>query len=298
MKLPPLHALMCFEAVARHMSMKKAAEELSVTPGAISQQIAKLEDLMRVRLFVRGPRAIELTSQGRIYLRAIKPAFSQIAEATQRLRDEGNNNRLTISCTSSFATQWFLPRLPEFESLHPGVEVRISTTNRLVDLLSEGVDFAIRHGTDKFPALESELLLNDNLQVVCSPGLIPANVTFSGPRDILRYTLLHDEHRLDWRLWFRALGVDDSDANCGPVFINSNGVIDAALAGKGIALIRGSLIEQEMAEGRLVSPISAAVTVSTGYHLVYDESALLTRLGKKFRDWIVSRAKSELGRYL
>lgn len=297
MKLPPLHALMFFEAVARHMSMKKAAEELYVTPGAISQQISKLEDLMHVRLFVRGPRYLELTPQGRIYLSAIRPAFLQIAEATQRLQDEQSNNKLTISCTSGFATQWFLPRLPEFERLNPGVEVQINTTNRAVDLLSEGVDFAVRHGRGKFPRLESELLLNDRYCVVCSPKLIPLHTGINTPQDVLEYTLLHDEHRLDWQLWFEAMGIKDADTQRGPVFVNSNGVIEAVLAAKGIALIRGSLIEQELAEGRLIKLISTPTKAATGYFLVYDESALLTRLGRKFREWIVAAAKTESSKF-
>ena len=114
MKLPPLHALMCFEAAARHLSMKKAAEDLCVTSSAVSQQIAKLEEIVNVRLFLRSPRYLELTREGRIYLRAIRPAFNQIAEATQRLMDEGKPNKITISCTSGFAIQWLLPRLPAF----------------------------------------------------------------------------------------------------------------------------------------------------------------------------------------
>ncbi|WP_369790461.1 transcriptional regulator GcvA [Rouxiella sp. WC2420] len=296
MKLPPLHALMCFEAVARNMSMKKAAEELFVTPGAISQQIAKLEDLIQARLFVRGPRYLELTPQGRIYLSAIRPAFLQIEEATQRLKDEKCNNKLTISCTSGFATQWFLPRLPEFEQLNPGVEVQINTTNRVVDLLSEGVDFAVRHGRGKFPRLESELLLNDHYSVVCSPNLISSVNAITDPRDLLAYTLLHDEHRLDWKIWFTAMGLEDADTDRGPVFVKSNGVIEAVLAAKGIALIRESLIEQELAQGRLLSLISTPNNAGTGYFLVYDESALLTRLGRKFRDWIVAKATLETDR--
>ncbi len=150
--------------------MKAAADELCVTSSAVSQQIAKLESMTNSRLFIRSPRRLELTTEGRIYLRAIRPAFNQIAEATQRLMNEGKANKVTVSCTSGFAIQWLLPRLPAFEKANAGVEVQISTTNRQVDLLSEGIDFAIRHGAGDYPGLESECLINDKLLPVCSPG--------------------------------------------------------------------------------------------------------------------------------
>jgi len=297
MKLPPLHALMCFEAAARHLSMKKAAEDLCVTSSAVSQQIAKLEEIMNVRLFLRSPRHLELTPEGRIYLRAIRPAFNQIAEATQRLMDEGKPNKITISCTSGFAIQWLLPRLPAFEKMNPGVEAQISTTNRRVDLLSEGIDFAVRHGTGSYPGLESDCLLNDRLRPVCSPQLIPPEKALSSPLDITRFTLLHDEHRMDWALWFRAVGINNADTDKGPVFVDSNGVIEAALAAKGIALLRGALVREEIESGRLINPLRVAVESPIAYYLVYDESAVLQRMSRRFRDWIVSTAAAEKNEY-
>ena len=297
MKLPPLHALMCFEAAARHLSMKKAAEDLCVTSSAVSQQIAKLEEIMNVRLFLRSPRHLELTPEGRIYLRAIRPAFNQIAEATQRLMDEGKPNKITISCTSGFAIQWLLPRLPAFEKMNPGVEVQISTTNRRVDLLSEGIDFAVRHGMGHYPGLESDCLLNDRLRPVCSPQLISLEKALSSPLDITRFTLLHDEHRMDWALWFRAVGINNADTDKGPVFVDSNGVIEAVLAGKGIALLRGVLVREEIESGRLINPLRVAIESPIAYYLVYDESAVLQRMSRRFRDWIVSTAAAEKNEY-
>lgn len=297
MKLPPLHALMCFEAAARHMSVKRAAEELCVTPSAVSQQISKLEEMLHTRLFIRGARALELTTEGRIYLRAIRPAFNQISEATQRLMDEEKQNSITVSCTSGFAIQWLLPRLPAFEKGHPGVEVHISTTNRQVDLLTEGIDFAVRHGAGRYPGLESECLVNDRLLPVCSPDLIPAGQSLTSLQDLTHYTLLHDEHRMDWAVWFKAAGIAHAIEEKGPVFVDSNGVLEAAIAGKGIALIRRSLIRDELKNGQLVNPLHVAIDSPLAYYLVYDESALLQRLSRKFRDWIVSTAATEKNEY-
>ncbi|ELT9607187.1 MULTISPECIES: transcriptional regulator GcvA [Raoultella] len=297
MKLPPLHALMCFESAARHLSMKKAAEELCVTASAVSQQIAKLEGMIHIRLFIRSPRSLELTDEARIYLRAIRPAFSQIAEATQRLMNEGKSNKITISCTSGFAIQWLLPRLPEFEKENPGVEVQISTTNRRVDLLSEGIDFAVRHGTGYYPGLESECLLNDRLRPVCSPSLVPQEQPLSSPFDITRYTLLHDEHRMDWALWFNAVGIAGADTDKGPVFVDSNGVLEAALAGKGIALIRDELIREELKNGTLINPLRMAIDSPIAYYLVYHESATLQRISRRFRDWLSATAAANKNEY-
>lgn len=297
MKLPPLHALMCFESAARHLSMKKAAEELCVTSSAVSQQIAKLEDMTRMRLFIRSPRSLELTDEARIYLRAIRPAFSQIAEATQRLMNEGKPNKITLSCTSGFAIQWLLPRLAGFEKENPGVEVQISTTNRRVDLLSEGIDFAVRHGTGHYPGLESECLLNDRLRPVCSPRLISQEQPLSSALDITRYTLLHDEHRMDWAVWFNAIGIAGADTDKGPVFVDSNGVLEAALAGKGIALMRSALIREELKHGTLISPLRTAIDSPIAYYLVYDETAILPRISRRFRDWISATAAADKNEY-
>lgn len=268
--------------------MKAAAEELCVTSSAVSQQIAKLENVTNTRLFIRSPRRLELTTEGRIYLRAIRPAFSQIAEATQRLTNDGKANKVTVSCTSGFAIQWLLPRLPAFEKANPGVEVQISTTNRQVDLLSEGIDFAIRHGAGSYPGMESECLVNDKLLPVCSPRLITPEHELSSPNNIAEYTLLHDEHRLDWSVWFRALGITNVNTDTGPVFVDSNGVIEAAIAGKGIALVRSALVREELESGLLINPLKIPVDSPIAYYLVYEESAILQKISRRFRDWITA----------
>lgn len=143
MTLPPLQALICFTAVAQHGSMKAAAETLSISASAVSQQIAKLEAALNVRLFLRGS-CVTLTSEGKSYLRAIQPAFDQIAQATQRLIDGTAQRRISIHCGVEFAMYWLLPRLKGFERYHPQVEVLINTANAEIAWLNEGIDFAFR----------------------------------------------------------------------------------------------------------------------------------------------------------
>jgi LysR family glycine cleavage system transcriptional activator len=200
MKLPPLHALQCFECVGRKLSMKDAADELHVTAAAISQQITKLEEAIGIQLFLRTPRRIELTKAGKEYLRAIKPALTRIAEATENVKDDRESKIITLSCTNGFAMQWLLPRLARFNTMEPNIDVRINTTNRLVDLRVDGIDFAVRHGLGKYGDLEVELLNDDNLQLVCSPHIMPDSEHLLSVEDLKNYTLLHDEHRADWSL--------------------------------------------------------------------------------------------------
>lgn len=267
--------------------MKQAAAELHVTPGAISQQIASLEDKLNCPLFIRSPRALTLTPQGQSYLQAISPAFRRIAAATEQLTQQRAQRAITLSCTSGFATQWLLPRLPRFEQRCPGIELRINTSHRLVDLLTEDVQFAVRHGAGRYPELTAERLLDDELIPVCSPALLARPLT--SPQQLLDYPLLHDEHRQDWALWLKEVGVEAATP-AGAVFTGSNGVIEAAKAGAGIALVRESLVERELAAGQLASPLRHRLRSPLAYYLVYHAAALLSDVNRRFRDWMMAEA--------
>lgn len=156
---------------------------------------------------------------------------------------------MAISCTSGFAIQWVLPRLADFERRYPQIEIQIGTTNRRVDLLSEGIDFAVRHGVGGWPELQAYRLLDDDLMPVCSPQLIAPRRTLTDASDLLQYPLLHDEHREDWALWCEAVGLAPHFARRGPVFTDSNGVTEAAFAGMGMALLRRSFIAPALTQG-------------------------------------------------
>jgi len=293
MKLPPLYAVLCFSAVGRKSSVKMAAEELHVSPAAVSQQIAKLEKTLGIQLLIRSTRRVELTEAGKIYLRQVEPALRRIAEATQRLTRKPGRLAITVSCTVGFAMQWLLPRLPGFQALEPGVDVRINTTNRLVDLLTEEIDFAVRHGSGTYPGLEVERLINDRLHPVCSPSLLPGGAHLSAPADLAPFPLLHDEHRSDWTMWLRAAGADHVDPERGPIFVESKGAIDAAVAGQGIALMRKSMVRDELASGKLVIPFHAAIETPIAYYLVYDRTVLLQKHHERFRKWIIAQADAD-----
>ena len=293
MNLPPLHAVLCFSAVGRKLSVKLAAEELHVSPAAVSQQIAKLEKTLGIQLLIRSTRRVELTDAGRIYLREVEPALRRISEATQRLTRQPERLAITVSCTVGFAMQWLLPRLPSFQVLEPSIDVRINTTNRLVNLLTEEIDFAVRHGLGTYPGLEVERLINDRLHPVCSPSLLPGGCRLSSPVDLASFSLLHDEHRRDWMMWLRSVGADNVDPHQGPIFVESKGAIDAAVAGQGIALVRKSMVREELSSGKLIIPFHTAIETPIAYYLVYDSTALLQKHNERFRKWIVAQADAD-----
>ncbi len=290
--MPPLHAVLCFAIVGRHLSVKLAAQELNVTAGAVSQQVAKLEEMLGLPLFARTSRGMELTEAGKTYLRAVSPALRHIEQATQRIT-QPQAKSVTVSCTPGFAMQWLLPRLPQFQTIHPDIDVRINTTNKLVDLLVDEVDFAVRHGLGAYPGFQVERMIDDRLYPVCSPALLPACKPLLSPADLAACTLLHDEHRDDWRIWLRAAGID-IDPAAGPVFVGSKGAIDAAVAGLGVALVRKSLVQDELASGRLAIAFPAAAEVPIAYHLVYDGAVLLHQHCQRFRQWLLAQAEAQL----
>lgn len=287
-RLPPLRALHCFEAVGRHQALKAAAAELHVTPAAVSQQIGKLEQALGLSLFERHARGLRLTSEGSEYLRDVQHALSHVALATERLRQRHAPKSLTLSCTAGFAMQWLLPRLPDFHRRHPDLEVRLSTSNRLVDLETEPIEFAVRHGLGRYPGLESELLIDDPLVPLCAPQLLKRRRALASAQALESQVLLHDEHRDDWRLWLRAAGVRGALWRHGPVFTDSNGVVEAALQGRGVALLRPVLVNEAVAAGRLCVAWPQPLATPLAYHLVYRPGLLLRPEARAFRDWLRS----------
>lgn len=290
--LPSLASLRAFEATARHLSVTNAARELNVTPGAVSLQVRELEQTLGVTLFERRPRQLLLTDDGSSYFATLRRAFRLMREATEELMARKRAPVLTVSCTPTFAAQWLVPRIGVFEQFMPGVDVRISTSNRLTDFRSDGVDVAVRHGLGRYDGLISERLIDDDPVPVIHPALRQRH-PLDTPGDLSNHVLLHDVHRQDWRLWLDAAGAEGVDAARGPIFLNSNGAIDAAKAGDGVALVRLSLVAREIADGVLVAPFPDGVMTGLAYHLVYPPAALDRPPVAAFRAWIVAQARTQ-----
>lgn len=303
MRLPPLIAVRFFEATARHLSVRQAAHELHVTPGAVSQQVRKLESFLGAALFDRQPRGLALTAAGRDYQAACSEALARIGQATSRLMAATERRVLLVSCTPGFAAQWLVPRLQDFLQQAPLLDVHVSTTNRLVDLQAEGVHFAVRHGRGPYPGLKAEVLLADDLIPVCSPRLVAPRRT-ARLSDITSDRLLHDGQRGDWRLWCETHDTHDThdsgrgvhavgtvDWQQGVVFAHSNGAVEAAVAGRGFALVRRALVARELAARELIGVQGrGALATPLAYHLVYLAETLIDPALRAFRDWMVAQA--------
>ncbi len=290
-RLPPLNGLRAFEAAARHLSFTRAAAELNVTQAAISHQIRMLEERLAVKLFVRRNRTVLLSEAGQAYLPALRDAFDMIDQATDRLLRRDETAPLVISSTASFATKWLVPRLSAFQSLHPEIEVQLSTSVELVDFQRDAVDAAIRWGMGKWPGLHIERLFSHDIFPVCAPSLVKGRNGLKQPSDLARATLLHTTTaRDDWRLWLTAAGVKGVDVSRGPVFDMVFTALQAAIDGVGVALGQTQLVERDLAAGRLVQPFDLSLPIEAAYYFVAPPSALKRRKVKAFHDWILAQS--------
>jgi len=304
--LPSLNALRAFEAVARHMSIAGAAQELHVTSAAVSHQIRHLEDHLGMPVFQRDGRNLTLTDAGQAGLPNIREGFALLTAAMDAIDSLGETGSLSISVAPSFATKWLLPRLHRFEDLHPEIDVRVNASMQLCDFARDGIDVAIRYGAGSYGDLVSEKLIHESLIPVCSPDWLAANPPLHKPDDLKAHTLLHDDSPdndpscPNWEMWLRAAGVDAIDASRGPRFNQSSLVLEAAMLGRGIALAKSTLAAADIASGRLVRPLPGHSPVGFAYYLVAPKSKLNLPKVSFFRDWLndeVARKESlHLGR--
>lgn len=290
--LPPLNALRAFEATARHLSVKNAADELCVTPGAISQMLKALEQRLGTKLFHRVNRGIFLTAAGQAYLPPVRNAFSQIAEATNRVATSADSGILTVSVTPSFAAAWLVPRLKDFQDAYPDIDLQVSTSKALVDFTRDGVDLAVRHGLGRYPGLRSERVFAVELVAVAAPSLVARLGAPAAPADLTRWPHVHDADRRDWHLWFQAQGIDETGPPRGPSFDDPSLLLQAVRAGQGAGLLPAPMAALDLAEGCLVKLADVAWPEDFAYYLVYPEANHERPKIAAFRAWIMSAAAS------
>ncbi|MEE8533201.1 MAG: transcriptional regulator GcvA [Alphaproteobacteria bacterium] len=285
-RLPPLNALRAFEAAARHLSFTHAAEELNVTQAAISHQVKALEERLGVQLFRRLNRALLLTDAGQAYLPPVRDAFDRLDEATERLFSHDSRGALTVSVLPSVAAKWLVPRLGRFRESHPDIDVRIDANMHLTDFSREDVDVALRYGGGKWPGLRADRLMTEDFFPVCSPALLEGPVPLRTPEDLRHHTLLHDDNRTDWTVWFLAAGIEGGDPTRGPGFTDSSLVLQAAAEGQGVALGRSALAAVDLAAGRLVKPFDISLPATFAYYLVCPETTAERPKVVAFREWL------------
>lgn len=288
-RLPPLNSMRLFEAAGRRLSFKLAAEELNLTPSAISHGIQTLEDWLGVELFARRNRNLALTGAGVTYLPQVRAALEIIARASEAMPGRRSSGKLAVSVSPTFAIRWLSPRLPRFNQRHPEIEVSVDTTHRQVEFPRDGIDIAIRLGRGNWPELYATCLVRQTLVPVCSPKLA---ASLRDPSDLEQATLLHVvDVSEDWDAWSTLANVPLPRPSRGLRFDTIHMAIEAAVEGLGIAIGRLPLVEADVSAGRIVPIFGPPRDCLTGYWLVTGRESLRRPEVAAFRDWI----RNELG---
>ena len=297
-RLPPLNAMRAFEAAARHLSFTRAAEELFVTQAAISHQVKALEQELGVKLFRRLNRALILTDEGQALIPFVREAFERFTAGVRELERFCSGGTLTVTAPPSFASEWLVGRLGRLHHQHPQIDLHLNATPRVVDLIRENIDCAIRHGDGDLPGLVAYRLFQPSFRPVCSPALLSGEHPLRTPADLVHHTLLHALDGPDeWQVWLRAAGVEGIDFGRGLRFDNSDLAIKAALHGVGVAIGRTPVQDDDLSEGRLVTPFDITIDSECAYHFVVPEATADQPKIQAFRGWLMNEAaRTELAR--
>lgn len=280
--LPPLNALRAFEASARQLNFRLAAEEMGVTQGAVAQQVRGLEARLGLSLFERLPRGLRLTEAGRRFHAPLRRAFQLIEEAVD---DLSGQRQITLSVTPSFASKWLVPRLSDFATKHPDVTVQVDARERLADFQADGVDIAVRHSrAPQGAGLITTPLFSTEFVVVCSPAL---GEQVNTPQDLMNHVLLSDSHGL-WPLFLERAGVKGRPRTMS--FSQTSLAIDAAICGQGLALANAQLVASELALGQLVQPVSQVLFDDLSFFIVTPRKPRQPELVALMRDWLLAQA--------
>lgn len=294
--LPSLNALRTFEAVSRHNSFTRAAEELNVTQSAASRLVRSLEDYLQVPLFARHSRRIELTDEGRFYSRLVRDALDLIEAGTVELVSSSQGKgTLSIGMLPTFGTRWLLPRLPSFQEQHPEIALNVISSDGELDFTKERIDVAIRFGHGNWPDAIIDPLMGEEIIVVCSPKLM------QGPHPLTSYDALrfhpliqHSTRPHSWDHWFRSVGTPRDYLRWGPSFEHFFMITQAAIAGLGVALLPSFLVEDELRNGALHQPFPVRIAGPGAYYLVTSAAKAELRRVKLFRSWMLGQIRQEL----
>lgn len=297
-RIPPLNALKAFEAAARRLNITRAAEELSVTPGAVSQQIRILEEHAGAPLFHREGRQIALTELGAELYPLLRDGFDYLKRAGDLLYRPDRRHALAVSVPPSFAAKWLAPRIARFTAAHPEIEVWMSADMRLADVGGGRVDVAVRYGRGDYPGVRSERLLGADVTPVCAPALITGENALRRPADLARHVLIHlrpgelEEPRPDWAAWLKARDLTAIDAHAGPRFDQTALAIEAAAHGQGVALAPYAFVAEDLASGRLVTPFAdGALTTELAYHVLTKRTGA-SAPARAFATWLKQEVQS------
>jgi LysR family transcriptional regulator, glycine cleavage system transcriptional activator len=295
--LPPLNALRAFEAAARHLNMTRAAEELGVTPAAVSHQVVALEELLGGKLFLRKQRGLALTPLGEAYLPGLQEGFEKLREATACILDgEAGGRPLVLSVPPAFSAKWLMPRLQRVREILPDLQIVNDIADRPPAAPSPGREIAIRYGTGVHPGLTVEKLFDEAVFPVCSPALLKDGPPVEKLADLLRHTLLHGrksfpgENYPSWQEWFTAAGYRPEAKLGGLAFDHHWMTVEAAIEAQGVALAKRTIIESELRRGRLVRLLDSSYPLGFAYYLVYAGEIAPNSAAAAFREWVLGEA--------
>ena len=312
--LPPLLSLRVFESCARLRSFKRAAEELHITPAAVSHQIKALEEHLGVTLFRRLIRQVELTPAAELMLPKIREGLDCFAAAVDLVRPDSESGSVTVNLPPSLASRWLIHRLQDFSERYPEIQLRVGTNLSTIDshdsslgedlsALREGrVDLEVRFGSGEYEGLRSSLMFEVSYLAVCAPALLRGMRPLREPRDLRFHTLIHDDtvrdrsERPNWSDWLAAAKAEGVDAGKGPHFSNSSLALEAAMDGMGVALALRPLLTHDIAAGRLVVPFDVAVPSGYAYYAVTTAAAAERMIVKRFREWLLEESRMLLKR--
>ena len=290
-RLPPLNALRAFHAVARHRSFRRAADELLVTPQAISQQIKHLEDILGVALFLRKPRAVEPTEAAILLAHYVQAGFDEFAEGVRRVTRASGRERINLNVSPYFATHYLLGRLARFRERVPGADLRLTTMVETPDFARDDVDASVQWGYGDWPGLDATKLVSDPKMICCTPAIAE---TIANPADLAHHTLL--EPVLDGSFWaavFRFLGVEMPEAPSRVAFHDAATMRRATASGLGVGLLSHAYAQEDIQSGKLVAPLGDALaampeTQVPGFYLVLPRAHRRAPAAAAFCDWILS----------
>jgi LysR family glycine cleavage system transcriptional activator len=293
-----MHAwLQVFACAARHLSFTRCADELHVTPGAISQQMKQLEDRLGFALFHRIGRGLELTAQGQRLAIVANEVHSRIDDELRLLHSGAIGGIFKLRCIPSFLSKWLMPRLPALERRFPDVELRIIAEDSSGSLRDDDFDLAIDLNDGSYAGLMTTPLLEEALFPVCAPGLLDGRPPLDGPSQLVHYPLLHDitawrgsYEYAEWEFYLSAIGAEGINVRRGHTFNRNHLTIEAARLGMGVAIARRALITNELEQGSLIVPFGQAIKARKKYVLAYREGALNTPSRRAIHDWLVTQA--------
>lgn len=291
-KIPPVNAIRAFEAVARNMQFQAAAEELGVTPSALSYQIKQLEAHLGLLLFKRKNRAIELTSAGELLTGRVSGAFDKLEDAFALLKPETDDNTLVISSSLGFSAKWVAPRLHGYLDLYPEIDFRLSASMKLVDFISDGIDAAIRFGQGGYDGLYCELLFDEIVLPLIAPSLMDQIDGQANEKTLQQMNLLHDDSLKNilgvdlWSNWVNAVGYSDLDITKGSRFSNADHAIETAIDGAGVVMGRLGFSSRDIDAGRLIAPFKKVISADRGFYFVCPPSAMEIPKVLNFLGWL------------